>query len=172
MSLLDTIKDTVAKFVPQKETISKPGMGSMLHEDNVCIYLFIYAFNWRELVQMIVSKPTIVFHASEIFFSFLALCCFSSVAAFQAKWGVGPCECTQVLLTLVRSWQGSTSAAGLSGFAIFISLLGMFTALFMLLVPVIYEKYDKLIRLARALKEVRVGFILAGAGLTLTFLIR
>jgi hypothetical protein len=48
----------------------------------------------------------------------------------------------------------------------------MFIALFMLLVPVIYEKYDKLIRLARALKEVRVGFILAGSGLTLTFLLR
>lgn len=65
-----------------------------------------------------------------------------------------------------------TCAAGLSGFAIFVALMGLFIALFMLLVPVIYEKYDKLTRLARALKEVRVGFILAGAGLSLTFLIR
>lgn len=40
---------------------------------------------------MIVSKPTIVFHSSQIFFNFLAMACFASVASFQAKWGVGPC---------------------------------------------------------------------------------
>ncbi|KAF8484371.1 hypothetical protein JB92DRAFT_3085683 [Gautieria morchelliformis] len=119
MSFLDTIKDTVNKLVPQKEeSLPKPGFGSMAHEED-----------------MIVSKPAIVCHAGEIFFSFLALCCFASVAAFQAKWGVGP--------------------SGLSGFSIFIALFGFFIALFMVLVPVIYEKYDKLIRLARAMKEVR-----------------
>ena len=74
--------------------------------------------------------------------------------------------------TRVEHSIDSMFLAGLSGFAIFISLLGLFISLFMLLVPVIYEKYDKLIRLARAMKEVRVGFILGGAGLTLTFLIR
>lgn len=42
---------------------------------------------------MIVSKPAIIFHASQAFFNFLAMCCFASVAAFQAHWGVGPCEC-------------------------------------------------------------------------------
>jgi len=135
MSLLDTIKDTVNKYIPQKDDpLPKSGGGALLHEDD-----------------MIVSKPAIVFHAAETFFSFLALCCFASVAAFQAKWGVGP--------------------SGLSGFSIFVALFGMFLALFMLLVPVIYEKYDKLMRLARAIKEVRVVFILAGSGLTLTFLI-
>lgn len=41
----------------------------------------------------------------------------------------------------------------------------------MLLVPVLYEKYDKFVRLARALKEVRVGFILTGAGTTASILI-
>lgn len=41
----------------------------------------------------------------------------------------------------------------------------------MLLVPVIYEKYDKLTRLARALREVRVGFILNGIGTVLNLLI-
>jgi len=41
----------------------------------------------------------------------------------------------------------------------------------MLLVPVVYEKYDKLARLARALKEVRVGFILNGSGTVLSLLI-
>jgi hypothetical protein len=41
----------------------------------------------------------------------------------------------------------------------------------MLCVPVLYEKYDKFMRLARALKEVRVAFILAGAGTAFNLLI-
>ena len=44
-------------------------------------------------------------------------------------------------------------------------------SLFLLLVPVVYEKYDKLARLSRALKEVRVGFILNGSGTVLNLLI-
>lgn len=63
------------------------------------------------------------------------------------------------------------SAAGLSGFAIFVSVAGMFLSAFMLAVPVIYEKHDKFVRLARALKEVRVGFILTGAGNVVSLLI-
>ncbi|KAH8094451.1 hypothetical protein BXZ70DRAFT_358163 [Cristinia sonorae] len=102
-------------------------------------------------IWMIVSKPAIVFHASQTFFNFLALCCFASAAAFQARFGVGP--------------------SGLSGFAIFISVAGMLFSLFMLLTPVIYEKYDKGARLARALKEVRVGFILSTTGLVVSLLI-
>jgi hypothetical protein len=47
----------------------------------------------------------------------------------------------------------------------------MFLAGFMLLVPVVYEKYDKMARLARALKETRVAFILSGAGTTFSLLI-
>jgi len=41
----------------------------------------------------------------------------------------------------------------------------------MLTVPVIYEKYDKLVRAARALKEVRVAFILTGTGVAFSLLI-
>lgn len=47
----------------------------------------------------------------------------------------------------------------------------MLYSLFILLVPVIYEKYDKGARLARALREVRVGFILSGAGTAVSLLI-
>ena len=47
----------------------------------------------------------------------------------------------------------------------------MFLSLFMLFVPVVYEKYDKGARLARALKEVRVSFILAGVGNVFSLLI-
>ncbi|KAJ7178868.1 hypothetical protein C8R43DRAFT_473642 [Mycena crocata] len=115
------------------------------------VFLFALPFAWVFWLWMIVSKPMIVFHTSQIFFNFLAMCCFASVAAFQAKWKVGP--------------------SGLSGFAILLSILGIFLPLFMLLVPVAYEKYDKVIRLARALKEVRVGFILTGTGSAFSLLI-
>ncbi|KAF9223602.1 hypothetical protein BS17DRAFT_780889 [Gyrodon lividus] len=79
------------------------------------------------------------------------MACFASVASFQAKWHVGP--------------------SGLSGFAIFVSVSGIFLSLFMMFVPVVYEKYDKFARLARALKEVRVSFILTGMGCTFSLLI-
>lgn len=33
----------------------------------------------------------IVFRVLQIFFDFIAMACFASVASFQAKWKVGPC---------------------------------------------------------------------------------
>ena len=47
----------------------------------------------------------------------------------------------------------------------------MFLSAFMLSIPVICEKYDKFVRLARTLKEVRISFILTGVGLTFSLLI-
>jgi len=135
MPLLDDFKDGVVKLFPMKSNTKKGsgggrynGGGGVLDED-----------------VMIVSKPAIVFHTIQIFFSFLAMACFASVAGFQAKWKVGP--------------------SGLTGFAIFTSIIDMFLSLFLLLIPVIYDKYDKFNRLARALKEDRVAFILVGTGL-------
>ena len=61
--------------------------------------------------------------------------------------------------------------AGLSGFAVFISVSGIVLSSVMLAVPVMYEKYDKFNRLARAMKEVRVAFILAGSGTAFSLLI-
>ncbi|OCH90325.1 hypothetical protein OBBRIDRAFT_793414 [Obba rivulosa] len=143
MPLLDSIQDFAHKVLPEKRmslpmqssTTGGIGSGGMVPFED----------------DMIVSKPAIIFHASQAFFSFLAMCCFASVAQFQAKWHVGP--------------------SGLSGFAVFTSVVGIILPLFMLFVPVIYEKYNKGARLARAMKEVRVGFILVGTGTTLTFLI-
>jgi len=42
---------------------------------------------------------------------------------------------------------------------------------FLLAVPVIYDKYDKFHKVARALRELRVGFIVNGAGAILNLLI-
>jgi hypothetical protein len=47
----------------------------------------------------------------------------------------------------------------------------MFLALCLLLVPLVNEKFDKMTRLARALKEDRANFVLVGTGTTLTFLL-
>lgn len=49
--------------------------------------------------------------------------------------------------------------------------MGILLSAFMLFVPVAYEKHDKFVRLASALKEVRVGFILTGTGITFSLLI-
>ncbi|KAF7375138.1 hypothetical protein MSAN_00400200 [Mycena sanguinolenta] len=183
MALLDRIQDGINAIlpapkpkrrstIPPVQGIGNVGVGHAPFEDDKAIwmsstsdqliFLAVLPFAWTfwlwtrrltrfSLLQMIVSKPMIVFHTSQIFFNFLAMCCFASVAAFQAKWHIGP--------------------SGLSGFAIFLSIMGMFLPLFMLLVPVAYEKYDKFIRLARALKEVRVGFILTGTGTSFALLI-
>lgn len=64
------------------------------------------------------------------------------------------------------------SLAGLSGFAIFVAVTSILLSLFMVLVPVVYDKYNKLVRLARALQELRVSFILAATGVTELILIR
>lgn len=122
---------------------------------------------------MIVSKPAIIFYIGQIFFNFLAMACFAGVANFQAKWGVGPCMFKFGVSTLRRVTvvDDHLSAAGLSGFAVFISVSGIVLSSVMLAVPVLYEKYDKFSRLARAMKELRVAFILAGAGSSFTFLI-
>jgi hypothetical protein len=142
MSFIDTLQNGLDRMLPRRSKTSKVppavgignGLGMVNYEDD-----------------MIISKPAIIFHISQIFFNFLAMACFASVASFQAKWGIGP--------------------SGLSGFAIFVSISGIFLALFLLFVPVVYEKYNKLIRIARTLKEVRVGFILVGSGCIFSLLI-
>ncbi|KAL0954699.1 hypothetical protein HGRIS_003648 [Hohenbuehelia grisea] len=139
MTVFDRIQAGISRIAPAKHSGSSGGIGNGGHG--------MVPFD----DDMIVSKPTIVFHTGQIFFNFLAMCCFASVASFQAKWRVGP--------------------SGLSGFAIFVSVAGMVLSAFMLLVPVIYEKYDRFVRLARALKEIRVSFILTGTGTTVSLLI-
>lgn len=137
MSFFEKIKDGISSKITRQPThgiANNPNSGVIGFEDD-----------------MIVSKPTIIFHSTQIFFNFLAMACFASVAAFQAKYNVGP--------------------SGLSGFTLFVTIFGIFLSTFMLLVPVAYEKYDKLARLARALKEIRVGFILTGTGVAFSLLI-
>lgn len=47
----------------------------------------------------------------------------------------------------------------------------MFLALFLLFVPLLNEKYDKMTRVARAIREDRATFVLVGSGTVFTFLL-
>jgi len=64
----------------------------------------------------------------------------------------------------------SGTTAGLSGLAIFVAVSTFLLSSFLLAVPVIYDKYDKFHGVARALRELRVAFIVNGAGAILGFL--
>lgn len=64
------------------------------------------------------------------------------------------------------------SVAGLSGLAIFVAVTGMLLSATMLIVPVVYDKYDKLSGLSRAIREDRVHFILSTFGTVWLLLIR
>ncbi|KAJ4479928.1 hypothetical protein J3R30DRAFT_2556577 [Lentinula aciculospora] len=143
MDFLDTVKNGIKKVMPGSSKKAPAGFGGTGGISSSG------AIGFED--DMIISKPAIVFHVSQIFFNFLAMACFASVAAFQAKWGVGP--------------------SGLSGFTLLITILGMLLSAFMLVIPVLYEKYDKFVRIARALKEIRVSFILTGTGSIASLLI-
>ncbi|KAH7106457.1 hypothetical protein BKA62DRAFT_687206 [Auriculariales sp. MPI-PUGE-AT-0066] len=134
MALLDTITDAVHRFTPQKrDKIPAAGIGNGV-------------YNHEE--DRILSRFTLSLHALQIFFMFLVMCCFASVASFQAHW-IG-------------------SPSSLSGFVIFISIFSMFLSAFFIAIPFAYEKYDKMARLARAFREVRVQFIMTGSGAAIT----
>ena len=49
--------------------------------------------------------------------------------------------------------------------------MGVFLALFLLFVPLVNEKFDKMTRVARAVKEDRASFVLVGTGTVFTFLL-
>ncbi|KAN0093118.1 hypothetical protein V8E55_003902 [Tylopilus felleus] len=122
-----------------------------MDQSGTLVLLLFIPLLWVIWLAMIISKPAIIFHTSQAFFNFLSMACFASVASFQAKWGVGP--------------------SGLTGFALFVSISGILLSLFLMFVPVVYEKYDKFGRLARALQELRVGFVLTGTGCVFSLLI-
>ena len=73
--------------------------------------------------------------------------------------------------SVTRRVTQPATQAGLTGFALFISITGIFLSLFLLLVPLANEKYNKLTRLARAVQEDRASFVLVGTGAICSFLI-
>ncbi|KAG8904093.1 hypothetical protein FRB99_002293 [Tulasnella sp. 403] len=139
MPLIDTIKDAAAKFIPQRK---QPGIPMPVSTSSGGIGSGPGIASFED--EMPLSKAAIVFYTLQIFFCFLAMCCFASVASFQKHWGIG--------------------VSGLSGFAILVAVTGILLSALLLLVPVIYDKYDRLVRFARAIREERIQFILSGTG--------
>ncbi|PVG00986.1 hypothetical protein CPB86DRAFT_805457 [Serendipita vermifera] len=138
MPLLDNIKDRVTKVIPQKkEELPAPGSTGVGHG--------LYRGE-----DMILSKPFIAATSAQIFLAFVTMCCWASVAGFQAKYKVGP--------------------SALSVLSIFISLFLLFFSSFLLAVPVVYDRYDKLRGLARSLRITRVSLICNGIGIFFSFL--
>src|ERR1700722_503996 len=117
MSLIDRLKDGTERILPRSSHLSTSisggigsGHGMVPFDDDVWSsgYIFwlciCFAHDVFLMAQVIVSKSTILLHSSQIFFSFLAMACFSSVASFQAKWGVGPCIIHRLLSLSHRSF--------------------------------------------------------------------
>jgi len=137
MAFIDFIKDNATKYLPQKK---QPGIPIPLSTSSGGIGHGVASFD----DELPLSKPAIVFYTLQIFFSFLAMCCFASVASFQRANGIG--------------------VSGLSGLAIFVAITGLLLSAVMLIVPVAYDKYDKLGSLSRAIREDRIHFILSSFG--------
>lgn len=150
-------------------SLNNMDLGSSFLYDDALISILTRCFSTDDCIQTYDYIP----HVSSILqlpclLLFLQLCCVSTEMESGTVYvpSVHHSIYSRNPLTTVM-----TRTAGLSAFSIFLSLAGIFFSLFMLLTPVIYEKYDKGARLARALKEVRVAFILTGTGVTVSLLI-
>jgi hypothetical protein len=83
-----------------------------------------------------------------MFFTFLGICCFAAVAAFQAKWKIEVCASpprrpSRSSLAVSRSGPSQLTAlcaAGLSGFALFASLFTFLISAVMFGIPFAYDK--------------------------------
>ncbi|WWD21095.1 hypothetical protein CI109_105576 [Kwoniella shandongensis] len=84
-------------------------------------------------------RAHLIIHVVAIFFTFLAICTMGAVASFQSKW---------------------FSTSGGTGFTIFLLLLSFLLSAFLLLVPIIYDRWDRLKRPAQFLAQTRTTFIL------------
>ncbi|OCF40260.1 hypothetical protein I317_05954 [Kwoniella heveanensis CBS 569] len=101
------------------------------------------------LVQPSLPKAHLIIHVVAIFFTFLAICTMGAVAGFQAKW---------------------FSVSGGTGFVIFCLLLSFILSAFLLAVPIVYDRWDRLKRPAQFLHQTRSTFILHAFGTFLALL--
>ncbi|WVR09135.1 hypothetical protein IAU60_006197 [Kwoniella sp. DSM 27419] len=91
-------------------------------------------------------KAHLIFHIVAIFFTFLAICTMGAVAAFQAKW---------------------FAVSGGTGFVLFLLLVAFLLSAFLMIVPIVYDRWDRLKRPAQFLHQTRTTFILHAFGTVL-----
>ncbi|KAI9636652.1 uncharacterized protein MKK02DRAFT_45357 [Dioszegia hungarica] len=84
-------------------------------------------------------KAHIWIHLVTLFFTFLAVCTIGATAGFQAKW---------------------FGVSGGTGFTIFLLLTNFFLTVFLLTVPLIYDRWDRMKRPAQFLQQARATLIL------------
>ena len=78
---------------PKKDTMPLSGVGHGVHNPDDVSSMIVNLpprSSPNAIQDMIISKPAIVFHAIEIFFTFLAMACFAATAAFETQWGIAP----------------------------------------------------------------------------------
>lgn len=81
--------------------------------------------------------------------TFITICCTASLAAFQSKWELG--------------------VSGLNGFLLFLLFFILILTVFLLTVPLVFDKWDKLPTLNRWIGVPRSTwiFLITGIGLSL-----
>ncbi|KAK4684351.1 hypothetical protein P7C73_g5831, partial [Tremellales sp. Uapishka_1] len=84
-----------------------------------------------------------------VFFTFLALCTMAAVASFQHKW---------------------VGVSGGTGFTLFLLIVSFILTVLLLVVPIVYDRWDKLKRVAQFLNQTRSTFILHAFGTALMLL--
>ncbi|WVF65656.1 hypothetical protein IAT40_000387 [Kwoniella sp. CBS 6097] len=94
-------------------------------------------------------KAHLIIHVVAIFFTFLAICTMGAVAGFQAKW---------------------FAVSGGTGFVIFCLLLLFLLSAFLMVVPIVYDRWDRFKRPAQFLNQTRSTFILHAFGTFMSLL--
>ncbi|OWT38574.1 hypothetical protein C362_03540 [Cryptococcus neoformans Bt1] len=95
------------------------------------------------------QRSHIILHSATMFFTFIAVCTMGAVAGFQAKW---------------------LSVSGGTGFVLFLLLLSFSLTVTLMVVPIVYDRWDKLKRPAQFLAQTRSTLILHAFGTFLMFL--
>ncbi|WVN87768.1 uncharacterized protein L203_102963 [Cryptococcus depauperatus CBS 7841] len=96
-----------------------------------------------ELEQPSLSKSHLFIHIGAIFFTFLSICTMGAVAGFQAKW---------------------FKISGGTGFVLFILIMSFILTATLMIVPIVYDRWDKLKRAAQFLAQSRSTLILHAFG--------
>ncbi|KAL0247631.1 hypothetical protein I308_103708 [Cryptococcus tetragattii IND107] len=94
-------------------------------------------------------RSHIILHSVAMFFTFIAVCTMAAVAGFQAKW---------------------FSVSGGTGFVLFLLLLSLFLTIILTIVPIVYDRWDRLNRPAQFLAQTRSTLILHAFGTLLMLL--
>lgn len=102
-----------------------------------------------ELEENSLSRIHLMIHCAAVFFTFLATCTIGAVAGFQAKW---------------------LATSGGTGFTIFLDIAALLLSVVLIVIPEVYDRWDKMKKAAKFLSFARSRLILHAFGTFLTIL--